>query len=66
MCNSQDLWNLTPLFSSKESLEESLFSEINRAVKFEQQYKGQLATLDYHSFSQAIKGYEKFVRIYQE
>ncbi len=59
MCHSQDLWNLTPLFSNKETLEESLRNEINRAAKFEEQYKGQLATLDHHFFYQAIKEYEK-------
>ncbi len=59
MCNIQSLWNLAPLFSSKESLEESLVTEIQKAAEFESCYKGKLATLENESFYQAIKDYEK-------
>ncbi len=56
---SKDLWNLKPLFSNDESLQDAIKQSKKEAKAFEQSYKDNLSTLTAESFSEAIKAYEK-------
>lgn len=58
MKNTQDIWNLKPLFDSKESLQNAMQSAIAKTQDFEKKYKGNLNALNAESFYQSLKEYE--------
>lgn len=58
MANTQDIWNLKPLFNSKESLQKAMQGAITKAQNFEKTYKGNLNALSAESFYQSLKEYE--------
>ncbi|MBD5164856.1 M3 family oligoendopeptidase [Helicobacter sp.] len=56
---SKDLWDLKPLFSNDESLQDAITQSKEEAKAFEQSYKDNLSTLTAESFNEAIKTYER-------
>lgn len=56
---SEDLWDLKPLFDKDESLQDAIKQSKKEAKAFEQTYKDNLAMLTAESFNEAIKAYER-------
>lgn len=59
MASTQDIWNLTALFTNEESLQERIKTSIKDAKDFEKAYKDKLHTLSTQDFYQILAIYEK-------
>lgn len=59
MQDIKDIWDLTPLFKDKKSLQDSIAKNIQKTKDFEAHYKDTLNTLNAESFNDAMRTYEK-------